>query len=154
VFNLYDLTNGNYRVLRVVSYPDYPESLILFDVEVQAVESEWATTIYLNGTYNGPTDVVANKDYQVRWMIDDRKVLESGTVELELSSGKHLRQSWSSIITPVTDADERPAVFGRFPAGGELVNVSISPFEVDKNAMGYKWEGTVGQLEDDYPDLG
>lgn len=146
MFNLYDLTNGNYRVFRAVSYPDYPESVILFDAEVEADESEWATRIYLNGTYGGPTDVVAARDYEIRWTIDDRKLLESGTVELELASGGRLAQSWSSIIAPVMDSDERPAVFDQFPSEGEVGNVSISPFEVDGTAMSYEWEGALGRL--------
>lgn len=131
-----------------MSYPDYPKSLILFDVEVQADESEWATTIYLNGSYDGPTDVVASKNYRVGWTVDGRKVLESGTVELELSSGDHLRQGWSSIITPVTGSDELPAGFERFPSQGEQIDVSISPFAVDGQAMGYEWEGTVRKHSD------
>jgi hypothetical protein len=126
-----------------VSYPDHPDSLLLFDVEVEGNGSEWATTIYVSGAYDGPTDVIASKDYRSRWTVDDRKLLESGSVELELSSGEHLRQRWSSIITPVTGADKPPAVFERFPSEGELVDVSISPFDVDTSAMRYEWEGTV-----------
>lgn len=143
MFNLYDLTRGNYRVFRAVSYPDHPEDQVLFEVAVEARGSEWATTIYVSGTYNGPTDVVANKDYKVGWMIDGRRLLESGSVELELSSGELLRQRWSSIITPVSGSGRPPAVFKRFPSDGELVEVSISPFEVRGESMTYRWEGTV-----------
>jgi hypothetical protein len=143
VLNLYDLTKGTYRVFRAVSYPDYPDSLVLFDVEVRAEKSEWATSIYVNGAYDGPTDVVATQDYQLEWRIDDRKLLESGAAELLLSSGARVRQSWSSIITPVTRSAKQPAVFRKFPREGELANLSISPFKVAKRTLRYEWEGTV-----------
>jgi hypothetical protein len=144
VFNLYDLTSGNYRVFRAVSYPEFPDSLILFDVEVVASgKSEWATQIYLNGTYSGPTDIVATESYQLDWRLDDRRLLESGSADLALSSGKHIRQHWTSIITPAADIDRAVANVERFPQEGELVSASISPFEVDGMSMGYEWEGTV-----------
>jgi hypothetical protein len=146
VFNLYDLTNGNYSVFRVVSYPDYPENLILFSVDIKPHDSEWATTIYLNGSYNGPTDFVANRDYEVRWIIDGGKLVESGGVELELPSGERLRQRWSSIISPAAEPQDIPSAFRRFPSEGEVVRVSISPFEVAGNKMRYEWDGTVGKV--------
>jgi hypothetical protein len=130
-------------VFRAVSYPDHPDDQVLFEVAVEAHGSEWATTIYVNGKYNGPTDVVASKDYQVGWTIDGRRLLELGSVELELSSGEFLRQRWSSIITPTTKSARAPAVFKRFPPHGELVEVSIAPFEVHGDSMTYQWEGTV-----------
>jgi hypothetical protein len=130
-------------VFRAVSYPDHPDALVLFDVAVEARGSAWATTIYLSGMYDGPTDVVANKGYEVGWMVDRRRLLESGSAELELSSGELLRQRWTSIITPMTKSGRTPAVFKRFPSEGELVEVSVSPFEVRGQSMTYRWEGTV-----------
>jgi hypothetical protein len=144
VFNLYDLTGGNYRVFRAVSYPEFPDSLILFEVDVVATgEKEWTTQIYLSGTYSGPTDVVATESYQLDWRIDDRRLLESGSATLALSSGERIRQHWTSIITPTADSDRTPAIFERFPLEGQLVSASISPFEVDGRSMGYEWQGTV-----------
>ena len=121
--NLFDLTKGNYRLLRTISYPDFPESKIVTDAQVKAVRnSEWDTKITVNGTYNGPTDV--------------KNIIESGSATLELSSGKSVRQVWASTITPEQD-------FEKFPPGGELITISISPFQIDGNRMSYKWEGTV-----------
>jgi hypothetical protein len=131
-------------VFRAVSYPDHPEDQVLFEVTVEARGSEWVTAIYVNGTYNGATDVIANHDYEVGWWVTDgRRLLESGSAALELSSGELLRQRWSSIIAPVTKSGRTPAVFKRFPSDGELVEVSISPFDVQGDAMTYEWEGTV-----------
>jgi hypothetical protein len=143
VLNLYDLTKGAYRVFRAVTYPDHPQSLVLFDTEVRAEKSEWATSIVVNGVYDGPIDVAATHDYQLEWRIDDRKLLESGVAELLLSSGVRLRQFWSSIITPVTRSARQPAVFRKFPREGERANLSISPFKVTKRTLRYEWEGTV-----------
>jgi hypothetical protein len=123
----------------VVSYPEYPAAQLLFDVDVEAVENEWRTRIYVAGRYDGPADVIAHDSYTVEWMLDERKLLESGTATLELASGKRLLQSWSSVITPSSRSD----VVERFPAGGELIRASISPFEVDGQVMSYRWEGTV-----------
>jgi len=141
--NLYDVTRGNYRVVRAVSYPDYPESLILFDVRVAAVaELEWVTDIFINGKYNGPTDIIASNDYKLTWVADGPKLLETGVASLELSSGKHLRQVWSSIITP-EEASEEVSRLAKFPSVGEVITAKISPFKLDGNSMSYAWEGTV-----------
>ncbi len=146
--NLYDLTKGNYRVLRAISYPEYPESLIVLDVEVEAAsKSKWVTDIRINGTYDGPTDIVACQDYQIKWIIDGKgdgkKLLESGTAILGLSSGKLVRQVWSSIITPKKRSGKFPPAFDKFPSDGELIKASISPFKIDGDGMSYEWEGTV-----------
>ena len=135
--NLYDLTKGNYRLVRTISYPDFPESKIVTDAQVKAVSnSEWDTNITVNGTYNGPTDVVAVKDYQVKWTQNGKEITESGSATLQLASGKSVRQVWSSTITP-------QQTFDKFPTGGEEITISISPFQIDGNKMSYKWDGTV-----------
>jgi hypothetical protein len=144
VTNLYDLTLGNYRVLRAVSYPDHPESLILFDVQVVArTESEWATEITVNGTYTGPTDIVASDDYRLTWLADGGKLLESGVSTLNCASGERLRQVWSSIITPAERAKESSPGLKALATGGQVVNATISPFRMDGDRMSYEWEGTV-----------
>lgn len=135
VVNLYDLTKGNYRVLRTISYPDFPESKIVTDARVKATKSsEWDTSITINGTYNGPTDIVSVKDYQLIWTTDGKNILESGSATLELKSGGSVRQVWTSTITPEHG-------FDKFPQAGELITISISPFQIDENGMSYKWEG-------------
>jgi hypothetical protein len=141
--NLYDLTRGNYRVVRAVSYPDFPESLILFDVRVAvAAESEWVTDVFINGMYNGPTDIIASNNYKLTWVADGPKLLEMGSASLELSSGKHMRQVWSSIITPEQGSDGARRL-AKFPSVGEVITAKISPFKLDGNSMSYDWEGTV-----------
>ncbi len=135
--NLYDLTKGNYRIVRTISYPDFPESKVVTDAQVNAAsKAEWDTKIEINGTYNGPTDVVSTKDYQLTWNNDGKYIQESGSATLELSSGKSVRQVWSSTITPEHG-------FDKFPPAGELISITISPFQIDGNSMSYKWEGTV-----------
>ena len=107
------------------------------DAKVKATSnSVWDTTITITGTYNGPTNVVAAKDYKVIWTIDGKNILESGSTTLELSSGKSVRQVWTSIITP-----ERG--IAKFPPAGELIAISVSPFKIDGNKMSYTWEGSV-----------
>ena len=135
--NLYDLTKGNYRVNRTITYPDLPGSQITTDAQVRAVkDSEWSTNITINGTYNGPTDVVSVSDYQLTWTADGRSILESGSATLGLKSGGSIRQVWKSTITPERGYD-------KFPQAGESISVSISQFRVDGNKMSYTWEGTV-----------
>jgi hypothetical protein len=134
---LYDLTKGNYRVLRTISYPDFPESKIVTDAQVRAVRnSKWDTNITINGTYRGPTDIVSAKDYQLIWTTDGKNILESGSVTLQLLSGGSVRQVWSSTITSVHG-------FDKFPPAGELITISITPFQINGNSMSYKWDGTV-----------
>jgi hypothetical protein len=137
VKNLYDLTKGNYTVLRTISYPEFAGSQITTNAQVKAAkDSEWDTNISINGTYNGPTDVVAVKDYQIIWTSDGKSILESGSATLELKSGGSVRQVWKSTITPEHGIED-------FPQSGELITVSISQFQVNGNKMSYTWEGTV-----------
>lgn len=137
MFNLYDLTNGNYRVLRTITYPEYPESQLKMDVKVTAAsDSEWVTDMTINGTYNGPTDFVSKNDYELIWTTDGEKLIESGSATLVTSSGQSVRCVWSSEIIPEKS-------FEKFPAVGEVISVSISPFQIDGNSMSYEWTGTV-----------
>src|SRR5260370_35532477 len=97
VVNLYDLTKGNYRVLRTNILPDFPESKIVTRAQVKAARSsEWDTNTTINGTYNGPTESVSAKDYQLIWTTDGKNILESGSATLELKSGGSVRQVWTS----------------------------------------------------------
>jgi hypothetical protein len=134
--SLYELTDGNYRVHRTLSYPEFPKSQIVFDTEVRAVSNtEWSTNIAISGTYDGPTDVVSVKDYQLEWTTDGKTLSESGSATLVLSSGRSIRSVWSSSFVP-----DKPN-FERFPKGGEIVNVTFSPFKIDGNNMSYEWQG-------------
>ena len=142
------MTLGNYRVFRAISYPDYPESLVLFDAEVTArSDSEWTTEISIHGTYTGPTDINTSDEYQLTWVSDDAKLLESGSASLGCSSGERLRQVWSSIITPTQMSQESLALLRAFPAGGQVINTTISPFRIDGRRMDYEWQGTVAKQE-------
>jgi hypothetical protein len=136
--SLYELTGGNYRVHRVVSYPEFADSELVFDVEVKtAGDSEWSTTITISGAYNGPTDVVSVRDYELDWTRDGDTIVEKGAATLELSSGETLRSEWTSSIE--TEARRLAA----FPAGGEVVSVTYTPFRIDGNKMSYEWQGSV-----------
>jgi len=138
VFNLYDLTRGNYHVRRTVSYPEFPGSQLIFDAKVTAVSaSEWSTNLTVTGTYKGPTDIVAAKDYQIIWTTDGGTLFEKGSATLGLSSGGSVRSEWSSSIVAAGQS------FRGFPSAGEVVRVSISPFRIEGNRMSYEWEGTV-----------
>ncbi len=135
---MYELTGGNYRVQRTVSYPEFPNSQVAFDVQVTAVrKTEWSTKIAISGTYDGPTDVVSVKDYQLEWTSDGKTLSEKGSATLVQSSGRSFRSVWTSSIVP-----DKPR-FDRFPRGGETVNVTFSPFKIDGNQMSYSWQGTV-----------
>jgi hypothetical protein len=139
------MTKGNYSVLRTISYPDFPGSQFVTNAQVKAVkDSDWDTNITINGTYNGPTDVVSVEDYQLIWTTDGKNILESGSATLKLKSGGSVRQVWKSTISP-----ERP--FDKFPPAGEVISVSISKFKVDGNKMSYKWKGTVKAQSREYP---
>lgn len=136
--NLYDLTQGNYHVRRTLSYPEYPKSQIDFDTEVTAInEKEWSTTIAISGTYDGPTDFVAVKDYEVAWTTDGKTVSEKGRATLVRASGGSVRSEWTSSIVP------KRVLLDKFPRGGETLNVTFSPLKVSGNKMSYDWEGTV-----------
>ena len=110
----------------------------MFDTEVRAVkETEWATTIRLEGSYDGPTDVIGVTDYELVWTSDGKTLFEEGRAKLLLASGGSVQSVWTSEIVP-TQQD-----LGEFPREGELVRVSVSEFEIRDNTMSYQWEGTV-----------
>lgn len=128
----------------MISYPELPESRVVLDVKVKSVSaSEWTTEIYATGTYDGPNDIVANKDYELSWSADGGRLLETGSVTLIRSSGEGVGQVWSSIITPEARPDRVAEIFRRFPRGGEVVTASVSPFKIGKNGMSYTWDGMV-----------
>ena len=140
--NLYDLTGGNYHVTRTVTYPDLPKSQVVFETEVTAVSGkEWSTKISVSGTYDGPTDVTGVKDYVVEWTTDGKTLFEKGSATLQLSSGQSIRSLWSSSIVPKTP------YFGKFPATGETLNVSFTPFKIEGKTMSYDWKGTVAKTK-------
>lgn len=136
--NLYDLTKGSYRVVRIISYPDFPESQIVTVTNVKAARNDWKTDISMNGTYSGPADITSVKDYKAVWSQNGKDILESGAATLVTSSGRSVRQVWSSVITP------RHRI-KKFPATGELLDINISPLEIKGNTMKYQWEGMVKQ---------
>ena len=135
-------------MLRAVSYPDFPDSLLAFDVQVTATDhAAWETTIVVHGAYNGPTNAVAANDYQLTWLVDGSKLLESGAATLELSSGARIRQRWTSIISPDDLSGDIARGIVAFPSQGEAIAATISPFKIDGSRMSYDWEGTVHALK-------
>ena len=139
---------GNYRVFRAISYPDNPESLVLFDALVTArSDSEWTTEIAIHGKYTGPTDISTSDEYRLTWASDGAKLLESGSALLGCASGERIRQIWSSIITPTQDSPESLARLSALPAGGQVITATISPFRIDGHRMDYEWQGTVARQE-------
>lgn len=142
------MTLGSYRVFRAISYPDHPGSLVLFDAQVTASsDSEWATEIAVHGNYTGPTDINTSDDYRLTWVSDGTKLLETGSASLGCSSGERVQQIWSSIITPTPDSQKSPANLETFSAGGQVINATISPFQIDGDRMNYEWQGTVAKQE-------
>jgi hypothetical protein len=122
-----------------VSFPEFPGSRLVYEANVAALSAtEWSTTLTVTGTYNAPTDVVSVKDYEMTWTSDGRTLNEQGRATLVLSSGKSMRSEWSSTITTSEQG------LRAFPAAGEVVRVSISPFKVEGNRMSYEWRGSVG----------
>ena len=135
---LYELTGGNYRIHRTLSYPEFPDSQIVFDTEVTALrDTEWTTKISVSGKYDGPTDVVSVKDYRLEWSTDGKTLFEKGSATLVISSGRSFGSVWTSSIVP-----DKPR-FEMFSRGGETVNITFSPFRIDGNKMSYSWQGTV-----------
>lgn len=110
----------------------------MFEADVTALSaSEWSTDLTITGTYDGPTDIVSVKDYEIQWTASGKTLVEKGRATLVSSSGGSVRSEWSSSIVA-----KEQALRG-FPATGEVVRVSISPFKLEGNRMSYTWEGTV-----------
>jgi len=113
---------------------------LVFEADVTAVsESEWSTKLTINGTYDAPKDIVSVKDYQIIWTTDGETLFEEGAATLVLASGKSVLSKWSSSITA------KGKDFSKFPAEGEIVVVSYSPFSIEGNRMSYEWKGTVSR---------
>ena len=142
--NLYDLTKGNYRVHRTVSYSEFPKSSLVFETRVTRTgAAEWTTSMKVSGTYDGPTDVIGVENYQIKWSTDSKTLREEGSATLKLSSGADVRTTWVSSITP-----DEPS-FGGFPSAGEAVRVTYSAFRIDGKTMRYDWSGTVEPAQKD-----
>jgi hypothetical protein len=125
-------------VERTISFPDYPNSSIIFETDVRATtQAVWETDLRISGSYDGPTDVVSVRAYELTWTIENGTLIESGTATLVLSSGESLRSTWSSRIT--SEGQD----FRGVPEAGETVRVTVSPFRIDADSMSYDWEGSV-----------
>ena len=110
----------------------------MFDADVTALSaSEWSTDLTVSGSYDGPTDIVSVRDYEIDWTASGRTLLEKGRATLVSSSGRAIRSEWSSTIRAKDHG------FRGFPSAGEVVRVSISPFKVEGSKMSYTWQGTV-----------
>jgi hypothetical protein len=122
-----------------VSYPEFPRSRLVFDADVTALSaSEWSTDLTVSGTYDGPTDIVSVRDYEIDWTASGKTLVEKGRATLVSSSGRSIRSEWSSTIVAKDQG------FRGFPSAGEVVRVSISPFKLEGSKMSYTWQGTVG----------
>lgn len=135
--NLYDVTRGDYHVSRTFTYPDFPNSKIVFDTDVTAPGTEWSTQIRLTGSYDAPTEVVGVNDYNAAWTTDGKQLFEEGTATLRLANGNPLGARWSGVITPKTPH------FDGFPRTGESIHVDFSSFTISGNTLTYDWHGTV-----------
>jgi len=125
-------------VLRTVTYPDFPKSHLDFDTRVRAVNgAEWSTEMTITGNYDGPTDIVGVRDYQVAWTSNGKTLLEEGSAVLLRASGPEIRSAWKSSIEPTGKT------WRTLPPSGEIVRVTYSPFRVEGNTMSYDWHGTV-----------
>ena len=123
-----------------MSYPEFATSRLVFEADVTALNpSEWSTDLTVTGTYDGPTDIVGVRDYEIDWTVSGKTLLEKGRATLVTSSGRSIRSEWSSTIT-AKDGGLRG-----FPPAGEIVSVSISPFKVEGSKMSYTWQGTVSR---------
>jgi hypothetical protein len=112
---------------------------LTFEADVTAVSStEWSTKLTVLGTYDGPKDVVSIQDYQPVWTSDGKAISETGSVSLVLTSGKTVQTKWTSTIIP------KNGDLSKFPAAGEQINVTFSPFKIEGDRMSYQWNGTVG----------
>jgi hypothetical protein len=121
-----------------VSYPELTNSRLAYGADVTATkDAEWTTELTVEGRYDGPTDIVAVRDYEVDWTVSGGRLLEKGRATLVTSSGRAIRSEWVSTITP-----KKRGLVG-FPAGGQTVRVAISPLKIEGNRMSYTWEGTV-----------
>lgn len=113
--------------------------------QVAAVtETDWESTITIDGSYLGPVDIVRKKDYRLVWSAEGSTLLEMGSANLVTSTGDIVKSTWSSTIIPEKE-------FVRFPDAGELIDITISPFRIDGNSMSYDWEGTVSEPSNDTP---
>jgi hypothetical protein len=126
-----------------VTYPDLPNSRFVFDTTVQATgPRKWSTEIHVTGEYDGPTEIVSVRDYQVRWRTDGKSLIERGRAVLQTATGQAVRTEWQSVFVP------KRAAFDAFPKAGEVANVEYSPFHLNGNTMSYEWHGTVEALRE------
>jgi hypothetical protein len=124
-----------------VTYPDFPGDQLVFNADVTATSaSQWSTQLTVNGTYNGPTHIAAVRDYHITWTRDGTTIFEQGSATLLVqpgSIGAPVATQWTSTITPKNND------LSRFPAEGESINVTYTPFRISGNSMSYDWTGTV-----------
>jgi hypothetical protein len=101
--NLWDLGGGTYQLERVFQWLGVPGSLIEVQAEVTFDSDEQLLTslMTLNGTYDGPTDLIGIESYSILWLPGsvDGELFEAGTAVVNTASGEDLIVQFASRYT-------------------------------------------------------
>lgn len=99
--NLWDLGAGNYNVERTFQWIGLPGSLVTVNSTVSNSGSLVTSSSTLDGTYNGPTDIIGIQSYSITWLPSSTpgEFFEAGTAVLERASGDQLIMQFASIFS-------------------------------------------------------
>jgi len=110
--NLFELAGGNYATQRTFQWVGLPGSIVTINSTVVngGAGQDWVSSSVINGTYNGPTDIVGIRDYSITWLPSSSpgEFFEAGTVVLERATGDTLIMQFASLFTGLANDLQEP----------------------------------------------
>lgn len=108
--NLFALAGGNYSTERSYQWIGVPGSFLQINSTVMNDGGDWNSTSVIEGTYNGPTDIVGIQSYSITWLPSSApgEFFEAGTVVLERATGQTLIMQFASIFRGLANDLQQP----------------------------------------------
>ncbi|PTR08055.1 putative secreted protein with PEP-CTERM sorting signal/MYXO-CTERM domain-containing protein [Nitrosospira sp. Nsp5] len=133
--NLFDLSGGNYDAGRVAMWPSLPGDQISVTTHMSTIGNMLNYTADVNGTYNGPTDLVFVTDYHWIWtQLDPTSIEVSTTASLVRANGSSFVVDLHTLYTGLSV---------QMPTQQQEGRVIFSNMSFSNNIMSYDWQGTL-----------
>lgn len=133
--NLFDLSLGDFDSARIATWPSLPGDQIEVTTHMSTVGNLMSYTSDVNGTYNGPTDLVFVTDYHWLWtQLDPTSIEVSTTASLIRADGTFFAVDLRTLYTGLSV---------QMPTHQQAGTVVFSNMSFSNNVMSYDWEGTL-----------
>jgi hypothetical protein len=135
--NLFDLSGGNFTAGRTSKWPSLPGEQIVVGTQMSTTGSAMTYTSTVNGTYTGPTDLVAVNGYTMLWtQLSPTSIQVTATASLLRANGQSFEVDLSTVYNGLS-------VQMPFSEQGTLTFTNES---FVNNVLSFDWQGTLGPV--------